>query len=224
VVQFPTIRVADAPDPGPLREAAARAGSFHWIVFTSANAVEKFWNALAEQGCDARALGGVKVCAIGAATADALRQRGIGPDAVPEQFVAESAVETLLGAGVGPGTRILLPRAESARAVLPGRLRDAGAEVVEVTAYATVQDGSGAEAVRGMLERGEVDVVTFTAASTAKNFVALAGAGVGRARVASIGPVTSAMARELGMSVAIEAAEYTTTGLARAIQDHFAGQ
>jgi uroporphyrinogen III methyltransferase/synthase len=94
--------------------------------------------------------------------------------------------------------------------------------VVEVAAYTTVQDGSGAERVRAMLDRGEVDAVTFTASSTVKNFVELVGADVGRAKVASIGPVTSETARELGMAVDVEAAEYTTPGLVQALRGLFA--
>lgn len=219
VVQFPTIRVVPPADEGPLRRAAAEARTFDWIVFTSVNGVERFWSALAEQGRDARSLCGVMVCAIGPATAGELERRGVVADAVPDEFVAEAAVETLLRAGVGAGSRILLPRADIARAVLPDRLRAAGAEVVEVAAYSTEQDGAGAERVRGMLDRGEIDVVTFTASSTAKNFVDLVGAEVGRAAVASIGPITSRTARELGMRVDVEAEEYTIPGLTRAIQD-----
>ena len=111
---------------------------------------------------------------------------------------------------------------EVARAVLPDALREAGAEVVEVAAYTTVQDGSGAERVRALLDRGEVDAVTFTASSTVKNFVELVGADVGRAKVASIGPVTSDTARGLGLAVDVEAAEYTTPGLVQALRSLFA--
>ncbi|HEU4885687.1 MAG TPA: uroporphyrinogen-III C-methyltransferase [Longimicrobium sp.] len=222
VVQFPVIRIAPAADPEPLRRAAAQAASFDWIVFTSANGVERFWYALAEQKCDARSLGGVRVCAIGPATAAELERRGVTPDLVPDEFVAESAVRALLAAAPVHGARILLPRAEVARAVLPDSLRSAGAEVVEVVAYTTVQDGSGAERVRAMLDRGEVDAVTFTASSTVKNFVELVGAEIGRAKVASIGPVTSATARELGLPVNVEAAEFTTPGLVQALRNLFA--
>ena len=136
-VQFPVIRIAPAQDPEPLRRAAAQAGTFDWIVFTSANGVERFWYALSEQGCDARALGGVRVCAIGPATAAELERRGVAPDLVPDQFVAESAVRALLGASRVRGERILIPRAAVARPVLPDALREAGAEVVEVAAYTT---------------------------------------------------------------------------------------
>ena len=223
VVAFPTIRIVPPPDPEPLRRAAAEAGTFDWIVFTSANGVRRFWSALAEGGGDARSLSGVRVCAIGPATAAELERRGVRPDAVPETFVAEAAVETLLRAGVGPGTRVLLPKAAVARPVLPDRLRAAGAEVTEVAAYATVPDGDGAERVRALLDRGAVDAVTFTASSTVDHFVELAGAEVGRAAVACIGPVTAATARERGLRVDVEAAEYTIPGLTRAIRDHFTG-
>jgi uroporphyrinogen III methyltransferase/synthase len=222
VVQLPTIRIAPAEDEGPLLRAAAEAGTFDWIVFTSVNGVERFWDALARQKRDARALGGVRVCAIGPATAAELERRGIVPDVVPDEFVAEAAVQALAAADELRGRRILLPRAEIARAVLPEQLRALGAEVVEVTAYTTVQDGTDAERVRGLIERGEVDVVTFTASSTVRNFVDLAGADVGAAKVASIGPITSGTARELGLTVDVEAAEYTIPGLVRAIQDFYA--
>ncbi|HST58550.1 MAG TPA: uroporphyrinogen-III C-methyltransferase [Longimicrobium sp.] len=222
VIQFPTIRIAPPADGAPLRAAAAEAGSFDWIVFTSANGVEHFWNALVEQGGDARALGGVRVCAIGPSTAAELARRGIVPDVVPDEFVGEAALQALDAADELRGRRILLPRAEIARAVLPDGLRARGAEVVEVVAYTTVQDGTDAGRVRGLIDRGDVDAVTFTASSTVRNFVDLVGAEVGGAKVASIGPVTSGTARELGLAVDLEAAEYTIPGLVRALQDFYA--
>ena len=217
VVPFPTIRIAPVPDPGPLRDAVARAASFHWIVFTSVNGVEAFWAALDEAGRDTRALGGVRVAAIGPATAGALARRGIRADVVPGEYVAEAALEALAAADDLAGRRILLPRADLARAVLPERLRMAGAEVEEVDAYTTVPDGAGADRVRQMLADGEVDVVTFTASSTVRNFVRLLGAEVGTAAVACIGPITAATARELGMRVDVEAEEYTIPGLMAAL-------
>ncbi|HEX8243093.1 MAG TPA: uroporphyrinogen-III C-methyltransferase [Longimicrobium sp.] len=221
VVQLPVIRIADPEDPAPLRQAAECAGGFDWIVFTSVNGVSRFFSVLGETGRDARALAGVRVCAIGPATAAEAAKHGIRADLVPGEFVAEAAVEALAAAGV-TGKRILLPRAEVARAVLPDGLRARGAEVVEVTAYRTVQDGAGADEVRRRLEAGEIDLVTFTASSTVRNFAELAGASAGAARVASIGPVTSATVRELGMAVDVEADEYTIPGLVRAVRAFFA--
>ena len=218
VVQFPTIRIAPAADPEPLRRAVADAGSFDWIVFTSVNGVERFWYELAQQGCDARHLGGVSVCAIGPATAAELARRGVVADLVPDEFVAEAAVQALLRAGV-EGKRVLLPRADIARALLPEQLRAHGAEVVEVDAYTTVRDGTDAERVARRIAEGSIDLVTFTASSTVRGFVELVGAEVGAAKVASIGPVTTNTARELGVRVDVEAEEYTIPGLVRAIRE-----
>ncbi|HEU0014179.1 MAG TPA: uroporphyrinogen-III C-methyltransferase [Longimicrobium sp.] len=221
VLQFPTIRIADPPDPEALRRAAAQAASYDWIVFTSVNGVERFWAMLDALGRDARSLGGARVCAIGPATAAELAARGIRADVVPDEFVAEAAVEALAAAGDLSGKRVLLPRAEVARAVLPQSLRARGAEVTEVAAYRTVQDGEGAEAIRDRIAAGEVDVVTFTASSTVRSFAELVGTEVGGARVASIGPITSGTLRELRMPVHVEAAEYTIPGLVAAVRGFY---
>ncbi len=218
VIQFPTIRIEAAPDAGALREAAAGVGGFDWVVFTSTNGVEHFWGALEGVGLDSRALAGVRVCALGPATAAELAARGIRADLVPDEYVAEATVEALAAAADLAGARILLPRAEVARAVLPDSLRERGAEVVEVAAYRTVQDGAGAEEVRRRIAAGEVDLVTFTASSTVRSFADLVGTDTGGASVASIGPITSGTLRELGMRVDVEAAEYTIPGLLAAIR------
>lgn len=223
VVQFPTIRITGPADSGPLRAAALRAGEFDWVVFTSANGVDRFFAALREAGGDARALGGTRLCALGPATAAELEKHGLRADLVSETFVAEGVVAALSAATELAGKRILLPRAEVARAVLPDSLRRLGAEVEEVVAYRTVQDGSDAEAVRERIAAGEVDVVTFTAASTVKSFAGLLGPNVGRARVATIGPVTSAAARELGLAVDVEAENHTIPGLVAAVCGLFPG-
>lgn len=224
VLQFPTIRITDPEDAGPLLRAAAEADRFDWIVFTSVNGVTRFWAALREVGRDTRALAGVSLCAIGPATAAALEREGAHPDLVPEHYVAEAVVHALVREEDLGGRRILLPRAEMARAALPDGLRAAGADVVEVVAYRTVPDGAEAELVRARLERGEVDVITFTASSTVRNYVDLIGATVGDALVASIGPITSGTARELGLPVHLEAQEYTIPGLVRAIREYYAGR
>ncbi|HEU4452288.1 MAG TPA: uroporphyrinogen-III C-methyltransferase [Longimicrobium sp.] len=218
VLQLPTIRVEPPADPAPLRRAVDEVESFDWIVFTSANGVERFFAVLAEAGRDARALATVRLCAIGPATAGALEARSLRADLVPDEYVAEAALEALAAAVDLPGTRILLPRADIARAALPDGLRARGAEVVEVDAYRTVQDGSGAEEVRRRLDAGEIDLVTFTASSTARSFAELVGTDVGAAKVASIGPITSGTVRELGMRVDVEAKEYTIPGLLDAVR------
>jgi uroporphyrinogen III methyltransferase/synthase len=218
VVQLPVIRIVPPEDPAPLHRAAAESGSFDWIVFTSANGVERFFAALAEGGGDARSLGGVSVCAIGPATAAELAKHGVRADLVPPEFVAESALEALASATELEGKRILIPRAAEARPVLPDGLRARGADVIEVAAYRTISDGSGSEGVRAQLDAGEIDWVTFTAGSTVRSFAELLGADPGKARVASIGPITSAALRERGMRVDVEAEEYTIPGLLQALR------
>lgn len=217
VVEFPTIRIEAPADPEPLARAASGAGGYDWIVFTSVNGVERFWDALRAAGGGADALDGVRVCAIGPATAGALEVRGVRPDVVPAEHVAEAVVAALEEAADLRGARVLLPRAAVARDVLPDGLRTRGAEVDDVAAYRTIPDGRGADALRRRLDRGEVDWVTFTASSTVRSFAELVGTEVGRARVASIGPVTSATARALGLPVHVEAERYTIPGLTAAL-------
>ena len=222
VVEFPTIRIAGAPDPEALRTAASNLESYAWVVFTSVNGVERFWSALRSVGGGPPAFGGTRVCAIGPATGAALELRGIRPELVPEEFIAEGIVRALAGCDELRGKRVLLPRAEVARGALPDGLRAHGALVDEVAVYRTERDGEDADEVRQRLVAGEIDLITFTASSTVQNYVGLLGADVGRAEVASIGPITSRTARELGLPVHIEAAEYTIPGLADAIVKHYA--
>ncbi len=222
VIEFPTIRIGEAPDPDALRAAAGRVASYDWVVFTSVNGVERFWSALRSAGADTSSFGGARVCAIGPATAAALETRGIRPDLVPSEFVAEATVQALASSGELADRRILLPRAEIARATLPDGLRACGALVDEVAAYRTEPDGADADGVRERLHAGEIDLITFTASSTVRNFVDLLGPKMAGAEVASIGPITSRTARDLGLPVHVEAAEYTIPGLTEAIVMHYA--
>ena len=217
VVQFPTIRITGPTDPEPLRAAVKRVDGYDWIVFTSVNGVERFWKEMRAAGRDARSLAGVHVCAIGPATGAALELEGLHADVVPEQFVAESVVEALAAEADLPGARVLLPRAEVAREALPVLLAERGATVDEVAAYRTDPDVREAAQLRQRLDANEIDIITFTSSSTVRNFVEAVGTSIGRARIASIGPITSATVRELGLEVAIEAAEYTIPGLVRAV-------
>jgi uroporphyrinogen III methyltransferase / synthase len=217
VVQFPTIRVAPPADPEPLRRAVREIERYDWVVFTSVNGVEYLWEELRAAGRDTRSLAGVSLCAIGPATAAALELHGARADLMPEQFVSEAAVAAMAGVARLAGARILLPRADIAREALPRLLRAEGAVVDEVDAYRTVLDDAHADEMRDHVRAGGLDLITFTASSTVRNFVKLFGTEVGAARVASIGPITSATARELGLQVDIEAEEYTIPGLVRAI-------
>jgi uroporphyrinogen III methyltransferase/synthase len=167
----------------------------------------------------------VRLAAIGPATAEKIRSYSLRVDLEPTRFVAEGLIEALEGTGSLKGLRILLPRADIARKALAKGLRDRGASVTEVTAYRTVADPGDITAARDALTKGEVDWVTFTSASTAKNFVAKMGGetlkqlkDLGRMpRFVSIGPQTSAALAGLGLEVAAEATVYTIDGVVEAI-------
>ncbi len=225
-VEFPTIRVAPPADGYAALDAAVEKvvavaePAYEWIVFTSVNGVDHFFARLERIG-DVRALKGVRLGAIGPATAAALEARGLKPDFVPPEYRAESVVEGLLDLGV-KGSRVLIPRAREAREVLPEKLAGAGARVEVVTAYETMLDDAGASDMKHMLSAGEIDIITFTSSSTVKNFVALLDGFdfsllPASVTIACIGPVTADTARELGLKVDIVADEYTIPGLVKAL-------
>jgi uroporphyrinogen III methyltransferase/synthase len=238
-IELPAIEIEPAVDADAVAAAiqGLRAGCYTWAVFTSANAVELWFEHLRERGLDARAFVAAKVAAIGPATAEALAERGITADVVPEEYVAEAVVEALREAPIRPGDRILVPRAESARPELVEGLRSRGCQVDEVTLYrAAVPETAPAEAL-SLLRDGRIDIVTFTSSSTVRNLAAMLNGSLtpgpspdARERgvadmlrgslVACIGPITAKAAEELGLRVDVVASEYTVEGLVRALVSH----
>jgi uroporphyrinogen III methyltransferase/synthase len=210
-VELPVIAVADAADAGAaLARAMSRIGSYEWVAFTSANAVERCWRYLR----DARALGRAKVAAIGDGTAAALSVRGVVADLLPERFVAESLVAAFPDPARPGASSVLLPCAADAREVLADGLRTKGWQVDAVEAYRTVRPAPGeddAEALAG------ADAVTFTSSSTVKGFLELAGPERVPAVVACIGPVTAGTARQAGIRVDVVAPVHTADGLVDAL-------
>jgi uroporphyrinogen III methyltransferase/synthase len=205
VVEVPTIEIAEPADGGArLARAAAEVASYDWVLFTSTNAVDRFLPLLR----DTRALGAARVAAVGAGTADALARWHVVPDVVPGRAVAEGLLDAL---PAGPA-RALLPRAAVARDVLPDELRRRGWELDVAEAYRTVPATPSAAA---MAAASEADAVTFTSASTVTGYVAL-GAPL-PPLVVSIGPITSAAARERGVRVDVEADDHTIDGLVAAL-------
>jgi uroporphyrinogen III methyltransferase / synthase len=184
------------------------------VCLTSPNGVRLLFEAMQGAGRDARALAGATVAAIGPGTARALAEQGIVADVVPERFVAEALVEALAETEV-EGKRVLVARAAEARDVLPYALRERGAEVDVVPLYETVRE----QPDESEIERAqEADYVTFTSSSTVTNLVeALGGGFPQRARVVSIGPVTSETARAAGLEVAVEAEQHDIDGLLDAL-------
>ncbi len=212
VVRCPVIVIeplpVDLPPLGPLDR-------YDWVVFTSANGVERFLELLAE----ARMVmpGSVRIAAIGPETAARLEQRGLAVAIVPERYVAEDLAEAMPSSLLA-GARVLLPRAAGARDVLPDRLRAQGATVKVIETYRAVGPPGLSERLSALLPG--VDVVTLTSSSAVRNFAAAVREGSMPAEclVTCIGPITAATARELGLRVDIIAQEYTARGLVEALE------
>jgi uroporphyrinogen-III synthase len=228
-VVVPTIELVPPADPGALQRALAdlRAGAYGWVAFTSANAVERTWDALPPDGRDVGVLGGARLAAIGPVTSRALELRGLRPEVVAGDPRGEGLAEAMLAAirGTAP-TRILLPRAAQARQVLPEALRAAGHRVDVVVAYESRAPAPGTLApLTAALEQGQIDAVTFTSGSTVDNLCDLLGdravEWLGRCRIATIGPVTSDVARARGLRVDVMATDASVAGLVRALVDSY---
>jgi uroporphyrinogen III methyltransferase/synthase len=230
-IQMPTIRIAPPDETDALDRAAATAGGYDWIVFTSANAVDAFFGRLLQRS-DIRDLKGVRLCAVGPSTAQRIARFALRADLIPDESRADGVFEGLRAAGPLPGTRILLPRADLAREVLPEQLRDAGAEVTEVIAYRTVVAGGerdGDHDIYRMLLERQIDAVTFTSASTVRNFARMLGEEqaadlLNTTVVAAIGPVTAEAAQQLGIRVGVVPRKYTIPDLVDALIEHFGAQ
>jgi uroporphyrinogen III methyltransferase/synthase len=198
------------------------AHAYDWIVFTSPNGVNAFFELFYKLYNDAREIGGAKIAAIGPATAQRVKDFRLHVDLQPEEFVAEAVVREFKKQGGVENLRILLARAEKARDVLPKELSAMGGIVDEAFAYRTVpetRDDNGAR--RRLVEEG-ADLITFTSSSTVENFMALGLPWPADMQVASIGPVTSKTARDLGLNVDIEARRHDVPGLVEAIRKFYA--
>lgn len=215
VVVAPAIRIEPPEHPERLDEAVSRADDFDWIVFTSANAVDAFF-----EHAESKPL--CALAAIGPATAAALVERGVRATIVPKRYVAEEVFEALSRHTNLSGKKILLPRADIAREALPKLLREAGADVEVVAAYTTVPATEDIERAIELVRDGSVDAVTFTSGSTVRSFFSAADDAVRKSVTpASIGPITSAALREENVEPVIEAESYTTKGLVEAMTQHF---
>jgi len=220
VFELPTIRIEPPTNLREFAEVVQDAHAYDWIVFTSPNGVEAFFEIFYKLYDDAREMGGAKIAAIGSSTAQRVKDFHLHVDLQPEEFVAEAVVREFEKQGV-ENLRILLARAEKARDVLSKELSRLGAIVDEGFAYRTVpetRDITGAR--RRLLDEG-ADLITFTSSSTVENFLALGLPWPPGMRVASIGPVTSKTARDHGLKVEVEARRHDIDGLVEAIRKFF---
>jgi uroporphyrinogen III methyltransferase/synthase len=222
-ISAPTIAIGPPDDARAAEDVLGELASFAWIVFTSQNGVDAFFERLAARGGDARAMAAAKVAAIGERTAERLARHGIRADLVAPTYVGEEVAAVVVERS-RPGDRVLLYRATEARDVLPRALEAAGRRVTDVPAYKTVvaRDPDFAEKV------ARADVLTFTSASTVRGFVTLLGsseaatAAVRAKCVACIGPITAEAATVAGLRVDVVAGVYTTAGILDALEAYFA--
>jgi uroporphyrinogen III methyltransferase/synthase len=228
-IEAPMIRVVPPEDFGPLDDACARAGTFDWIIFPSANAVEAFMRRLMAGPRDLRSLGDVKLCTVGPATGERLARYGLKVDLMPLEYRAEGVLRALSERGDVRGLKILLPHADIGREIVAEELRKQGADVTDVVAYRTIAvegEREGEPDVYRMLLEHRIDVVTFTSASAVNGFVRLLGPEpaadlLSATVVASIGPVTAEAASQFHIKTTIIPPTYTIPALVDAIVEYF---
>jgi len=197
--------------------------TYNWIIFTSANGVQYFLERLIARGHDIRDLKGIKICCIGPATAKQVQASGIRVDLVPQQYISEGILRSFATLKMQE-QKVLLPRAGKARDILPEGLRKMGAAVDVVSAYETVISGKKKKELLLELAHNNIDVITFTSSSTVTNFLQIMGRKLSlpeKVRIACIGPVTAATAREAGLPVDIIQDEYTMEGLVQSLIRYF---
>lgn len=211
VIEFPTIEIT------PLDAKIGGLEKYKWIIFTSQNAVQIFFQNIFTDGRDVRSLANSKIAAIGSATSDELLKFGLRCDLVPQKFVAESLLESIIPE-IKPGDNILIPCSEDARPVLADGLSKHGAAVERVHIYRSSRPAPVNEEMMRLVKNA--DCVTFASSSTAKNFLSIVPQINGIC--ASIGPITTKTLTDLGHKPAIEAESFTINGLIEKITDYYA--
>lgn len=227
VLEIPFIEIRRPRSYRPLDSALKNLHEYDWLILTSVNGVDAFWDRLRKLHVKKKDLTHLQIAAIGPATKEAIEKHGVRVDVVPNEYVAESVVARLYDRVAG--RRVLLARAKVARDVIPRELRNLGAQVDVVEVYETVIPRASRVRLRAVIKDPErcPQIITFTSSSTVRNFLALLAGENARAtrvlqgiRFASIGPVTSSTLREFGLPVDIEAKEYTIPQLIDAIAAH----
>ena len=226
-IEFPTIKIVPPRTWDMLDKSIKSINNYDWLLFTSVNGVKYFFNRLDTLGKDVRYLHGLKIGAIGPKTAGELQNFGIKPELMPDEYRAEAVVASFEKYGVR-GAKILVPRAAVAREILPDELKKIGAEVDVAPAYETVIPDHDSGWIREMLEKGDIDMVTFTSSSTVNNFVEALKAddlelqkSMENVVVACIGPITADTARKNGLNADLVPSDYTIEGLTGEIINYF---
>jgi uroporphyrinogen III methyltransferase/synthase len=232
VVACPTIEIVEPVSYAPLDEALDHLYGYDWIIFTSTNGVDYFMRRLSARNQDVSELDDLRVCAIGSATADRLRDMSVHVDVVPGEFKAEGVFDALAnylgGREQFDCLNFLIPRAAVARDHLPLALEEAGARADVVPVYRTIAAQNTDRArIEALIVGGAIDCITFTSASSVKNFAGLFDTPdlsqlLTDVRIACIGDITARTAAAYNLSTDIQPIESTTAALARAIADYYA--
>jgi uroporphyrinogen III methyltransferase/synthase len=223
-VAIPTIDIVDPESWEDADRALERIGSYHWLILTSVNGVRFFLRRVQNRLGGLSSLAGLRICAVGPRTREAVLKEGLTVDFMPTEHVAEAVVRER--GEEWEGRKVLFARAAEGRDVIPAGLRAAGAEVDEVAVYRNVRPESSGREFRDALGDGRADAITFTSGSTVKNFARLFPEGEAAGllegvTVACIGPVTAEAAEELGIEPDVVPKNYTIPALAEALEDFF---
>ena len=225
VIEIPTIRIEPPTQLREFAELVKDAHTYEWIIFTSPNGVDAFFEWFYRLFQDARAIGGARIAAVGPATAARVREFHLHVDVMPEAAVAEALVDALQAEGSVENISMLLVRPEATREVIAARLTQLGAIVDEAIAYRTVPETDDGQPERQAalqrLKNEGADMVTFASSSAAENFLALKVSLPPGARVASLGPVTSQTLRAAGLKVDVESPSAGLDAFAQAILGSF---
>ncbi|MEP6671833.1 MAG: uroporphyrinogen-III synthase, partial [Chthoniobacter sp.] len=221
VFELPTIRIVPPKELLEFGELVQDAHRYDWLVFTSPNGVNAFFEMFYKIFTDAREIGGVRIAAIGPATAARVRDFRLHVDLQPDEYVAEGVIKAFQKDSSVENLKILLVRAEQARDVLPNELARLGAIVDEAVAYRTVQETEDISGAQARFREEGADLITFTSSSTVENFLALNFPWPSALKTASIGPITSKTMRAAGLKVDVEAKQYDIPGLIKAVRGYY---
>jgi uroporphyrinogen III methyltransferase/synthase len=222
--EIPTIRIHDPVNLLEFGQLVQDSHSYDWIIFTSPNGVDAFFRLFFKLYEDTREIGGVRIAAVGPATAARIRDFHLKVDLQPPEYIAEAIIKEFKADGSIENLRMLLVRPERARDILAKELTRLGAIVDEGIAYRTLPETSDPAGTIERFRTEGADLVTFTSSSTVENFLALKLPWPASLKTASIGPITSKTMRDLGLAVDIEASRHDIPGLVESIRKYYAGK
>lgn len=220
-IEIPTIKIEKVENNTELENEIKNIKDYTYLVLTSKNGVDIFFDKLDEMGLDCRALANTKVCVIGSATSKAIAKRGIKADIVPSKAIGESLYDELKDI-VTKEDKILIPRAKNARDFLVDKLNEIS-NVTEVITYESVMDDSKKDEAIKALEEGNLDYITFASSSTVKNFINLIGeenkSKLSNTKIISIGKITTKTILDNGLEVYKESEKASIESMIEAMCD-----